>query len=33
MTLRLKPFENTVGKGENAVIPQCFLPHWKHFLI
>ena len=32
MTLVIKPFENTVGKGENAghqhflLFPQCFLP-------
>ena len=31
-TLTKKPFENTVGKGENAgnqhflLLPQCFLP-------
>ena len=34
-TLVMKPFENTVGKGENAgnqhfvLFPQCFLPFSK----
>ena len=36
MTLRKNPFENTVGKGENAgnqhflLFPQCFLPNHLH---
>ena len=36
-TLRNKPFENTVGKGEIAhneqflLFPQCFLPIWITF--
>ena len=39
MTLRKKPFENIVGKGENAVyqhflhFPQCFLPFPEQILI
>ena len=36
MTLRKRPFENIVGKGENAakqhfiLFPQCFLPYQRH---
>ena len=39
MTLRKRPFDNIVGKGENAghqhflLYPQCFLPIAKHILI
>ena len=39
MTLRKKPFENIVGKGENAgnqhflLFPQCFLPLKKQISI